>query len=162
MDRALSRGLDGGRPALPARGTGDQADNPDQRIAEDVRLFVQRSLELSVGLLGQVVTSCPSSRSSGRCRPRAPLIIAGTDYSFPLSRRRRARLRGRGTLITHWIGRPLIGLNFTQQKVEADFRYALVRVRENTEGVALSRGEPHERAALSAGSAPSSPTGTTS
>lgn len=131
--------------------TGDQADNPDQRIAEDVRLFVQRSLELSVGLLGQVVTFLSFVAILWALSASAPLIIAGTDYSFPGYLVAAAlAFAVAGTLITHWIGRPLIGLNFTQQKVEADFRYALVRVRENTEGVALSRGEPHERAALSA------------
>ena len=50
-----------------------------------------------------------------------------------------------GTLLAHWIGRPLIRLNFNQQKVEADFRYALVRFRDNTEGIALHGGEADEQ-----------------
>ena len=49
-----------------------------------------------------------------------------------------------GTWLTHKIGKPLIGLNFNQQRYEADFRYGLVRFRENMEGVALYRGEPSE------------------
>jgi putative ATP-binding cassette transporter len=53
-----------------------------------------------------------------------------------------------GTWLTHRIGRKLIGLNFLQEKVEADFRYSLVRVRDNVEGIALHRGEPEEKAAL--------------
>ena len=44
-----------------------------------------------------------------------------------------------GTWLTHWIGRPLVGLNYDKQRCEADFRFGLVRFRENTEGVALYR-----------------------
>src|SRR5258708_9247331 len=53
-----------------------------------------------------------------------------------------------GTWLTHLIGRPLIGLDFNQQRFEADFRFSLVRLRENSEGVALYRGEPEELAGL--------------
>jgi putative ATP-binding cassette transporter len=49
-----------------------------------------------------------------------------------------------GTWLTDWIGRPLVGLNFHRQRCEADFRFGLVRFRENTEGVALYRGEADE------------------
>ena len=65
-----------------------------------------------------------------------------------------------GSVLTHFVGRPLIRLNFQQQRLEADFRYCLVRLRENSEGVALYRGEHHEqlRAARRASSA-SGPTG---
>jgi putative ATP-binding cassette transporter len=49
-----------------------------------------------------------------------------------------------GTWLTNWIGRPLVGLNFDQQRYEADFRFGLVRFRENAEGVALYRGEADE------------------
>src|SRR5258705_6805465 len=48
------------------------------------------------------------------------------------------------TWLTDWIGRPLVRLNFDRQRYEADFRFSLVRFRENTEGVALYRGEPDE------------------
>ena len=53
-----------------------------------------------------------------------------------------------GTLFTHLIGRPLIALNFNQQRYEADFRFNLVRVRENSEQIALLRGETAERGRL--------------
>ena len=49
-----------------------------------------------------------------------------------------------GTWLTDWIGRPLVRLNFDRQRYEADFRFSLVRFRENTEGVALYRGEADE------------------
>lgn len=51
-----------------------------------------------------------------------------------------------GSVLTHVIGKPLIGLDFNQQRFEADFRFSLVRLRENSEGVALYRGEPEELA----------------
>lgn len=130
--------------------SGDAADNPDQRIAEDVRLFVSRSLELSVGLLGQIVTFLSFVVILWGLSAAAPIVIGGVDYSIPGYLVWAALAYAvAGTLITHVIGRPLIGLNFTQQKVEADFRYGLVRVRENTEAIALSKGEPAERATLS-------------
>ena len=50
-----------------------------------------------------------------------------------------------GTWLTHLVGRPLAALNFRQQRVEADFRYSLVRVRENMEGIALYAGEAEEK-----------------
>ena len=53
-----------------------------------------------------------------------------------------------GTWLTHLVGRPLALLNFRQQRVEADFRYALVRIRENMESIALYRGEEEERVTL--------------
>ena len=55
-----------------------------------------------------------------------------------------------GTWLTHLIGQPLIGMNFARQRVEADFRFALVRLRENSEGVALYRGEAGELAGFKA------------
>jgi putative ATP-binding cassette transporter len=53
-----------------------------------------------------------------------------------------------GTVLTHYIGRKLVGLDFQQQRVEADFRFSLVRLRENSEGVALYRGEREELGGL--------------
>ena len=58
-----------------------------------------------------------------------------------------------GTAFTHWIGQPLISLNFMQQRYEADFRFNLVRVRENSEQIALLEGEPAERHGCCIGSA---------
>ena len=52
-----------------------------------------------------------------------------------------------GTALTHLIGWPLVGLNFMQQRYEADFRFNLVRVRENSEQIALLKGEAAETAA---------------
>jgi putative ATP-binding cassette transporter len=120
-------------------------DNPDQRISEDVRAFVDGTLNLGLGLLRAVVTllsfilvlwSLSGEVTVFGVTIPGYLVWVALAYS------------ALGTWLTHRIGRKLIGLNFLQEKVEADFRYSLVRVRDNVEGIALHRGEPEEKAAL--------------
>jgi len=131
------------RIALTDPGT----DNPDQRIAEDLRDFVDSTLALGLGLLRSIVTLFSFI-----------LVLWGLSGSFTLFG---IEIPGYmvwvalvysvlGTLLAHWIGRPLIRLNFNQQKVEADFRYALVRFRDNAEGIALHGGEADEQRGLAA------------
>jgi putative ATP-binding cassette transporter len=128
---------------------GDAADNPDQRIAEDLALFVDRSLSLSIGLLGAVVSLGSFVFILWSLSAQAPLHIFGSDWSFPGYLVWAALLYAAfGTWITHLIGYPLVGLNFNQQRYEADFRYNLVRTRENAEQIALLHGEPAERGRL--------------
>jgi len=120
-------------------------DNPDQRIAEDTRLFVDTTLTLGLGLMRAVVTLVSfifvlwglsgEVTVFGVSIP-GYLVWVALAYSAA------------GTWVTHKIGRKLIPLNFLQEKVEADFRYALVRVRDHVEGIALHRGEEEERAGL--------------
>ena len=125
------------RMALLDKGT----DNPDQRIAEDLRLFVDYTLSLSLGLLSAVVTLV--SFVVILWTLSGPLEIWGT--SIPGYMVWVALIYAAiGTWLTHVIGRRLIGLNFNQQRFEADFRFSLVRLRENSEGVALYRGEREE------------------
>lgn len=119
-------------------------DNPDQRIAEDLRLFVDLTLSLTLGLLSAVVTlasfvfilwtlSGPITIPvAGGITIEGYLVWCALAYAVV------------GTLFTHLIGRRLISLDWYQQRYEADFRYALVRLRENAEGVALYRGEADE------------------
>ena len=125
------------RMALLDRGT----DNPDQRIAEDLRLFVDYTLTLSLGLLSAVVTLVTFTlilwKLSG--------VLELGGFSIPGYMVWVALVYAIvGTWLTHAIGRPLIGLDFNQQRYEADFRFALVRLRENSEGVALYHGEKEE------------------
>lgn len=125
------------RMQLLDRGT----DNPDQRIAEDLRLFVDLTLTLGLGLLSSVVTL--ASFITILWMLSGNLEIAG--LSIPGYMVWVALLYAIvGTWLTHVIGRPLIGLDFNQQRFEADFRFSLVRLRENSEGVALYRGEAEE------------------
>ena len=133
------------RIELDRRGT----DNPDQRIAEDLRLFTSGTLGLSLGLLSSVVTlvtfvsilwtiSGPISFMLGSSEITVPgyMVWAAVIYAVA------------GSVITHYVGRPLIGLNFQQERFEADFRFNLVRLRENAEGVAMYRGEDAEKSGL--------------
>jgi len=118
-------------------------DNPDQRVAEDLRLFVDATLSLSLGLLSAVVTLISFVAILWTLSGALELwgvTIPGYMVWFALA------YAIAGTWLTHVIGKPLIGLEFGQQRFEADYRFALVRLRENAEGVALYRGEQEELA----------------
>ncbi len=129
------------RVALTNPGT----DNPDQRIAEDVRLFVDDTLTLGLGLMRSTLTLV--SFVFVLWALSGPLEVWGV--SIPGYMVWVALIYAvLGTWLAHLIGRRLTRLNFNQQKVEADFRYALMRLRENAEGVALSGGEAGESAGL--------------
>jgi putative ATP-binding cassette transporter len=123
-----------------------KTDNPDQRISEDLNQFTSYVLRLSLGLLTSVVTlvsfvvilwglSGPATiplGSWGTLHIPGYLVWAALIYA------------GIGTWLTVLIGRPLVGLNFAQQRFEADFRFSLMRVRENAESVAFYEGESAE------------------
>lgn len=124
----------------------DGTDNPDQRIAEDLRNFTTGTLTLSLGLLGSVVNfgsfvvilwglSGPLSFTLGGTEITIPgyMVLGAVAYAIV------------GSVLTHYVGRRLIGINFQQERFEANFRFSLVRLRENAEGVALYRGESSER-----------------
>jgi putative ATP-binding cassette transporter len=125
---------------------GGRTDNPDQRIAEDLHQFTTFVLSLSVGLISSVVSlisflvilwglSGPADIAIGHWTTLhipAYLVWAALLYA------------GIGTWLTVKIGRPLVPLNYARQRFEADFRFSLVRFRENAESVALYGGEPVE------------------
>src|ERR1700730_285783 len=129
--------------------TGDGPDNPDQRIADDLNRFTGATLSLSIGpggLLNSVVTLVSFL---------AILWLLSGSLSVPLGAWGAVQIPGYllwfallyaigGTWLTVKIGRPLVGLNFQQQRFEADFRFNLVRLRENAESVAFYGGERRE------------------
>ena len=122
-----------------------EADNPDQRIAEDVQLLISHTLALFIGGLRAVVTLGTFVAILWGLSGRLAVAIGGLTLVLPgymvwVS----IVYAAGGTWLTDWIGRPLVRLNFDRQRYEADFRFSLVRFRENTEGVALYRGEPDE------------------
>ncbi len=128
---------------------GDAADNPDQRIADDVNLFVERGLFIGLRLLGAFVTLISFAAILWTLSADAPLTVFGYDVGIPGYLLWIAVVYAAlGTALTHFIGSPLIGLNFLQQRYEADFRFNLVRVRENSEQVALLKGETAEQERL--------------
>jgi putative ATP-binding cassette transporter len=128
---------------------GDAADNPDQRIAEDTQRFVEQTLQLGIGLLSAVVTLASFVFILWGLSNEAPLHLFGNDIAIPGYLVWGALIYAvLGTTLTHLIGWPLVGLNFQQQRYEADFRFNLVRARENAEQIALLHGEPVERTRL--------------
>lgn len=129
------------RIALTDRGT----DNPDQRIAEDTRLFVDDTLSLGLGLMNAVVTLVSFIFVLwGLSGPMEILGVRIPGYMVWVA----LLYSAIGTWLAHLVGRRLIRLNFLQQRVEADLRFALVRFRENMEGIALQGGEARERQGL--------------
>jgi putative ATP-binding cassette transporter len=120
-------------------------DNPDQRISEDIRDFTSSTLDLAISFISRTTNLFSfavilwglsgSTQIFGITIP-GYMLWGALLYAIV------------GTWLTHLVGRSLVPLNFLRQKAEADFRYALVRLRENGEGVALSGGETEERAVL--------------
>ena len=124
---------------------GKDTDNPDQRISEDVRQFVEMTLGFAIGILKSLCTfisfvfilyqlSGPLSFSfMGKTWTiHGYMLWASLLYSVL------------GTYITHVVGRKLVKLNFIQQRYEADFRFSMIRLRESAESVAFYRGEAQE------------------
>jgi putative ATP-binding cassette transporter len=126
------------------------ADNPDQRIADDVRLMLSYTLSLTLGVLSAVLTLVSFLFILWTLSGPITATLAGTEITIPGYMVWVAIIyAGLGTVFAHIVGRPLIDLNFRKQKLEADFRFDLVRVRENAEPIALYAGEAREHAALS-------------
>ncbi len=124
---------------------GDAADNPDQRIAEDIQMFVDRTLTIGIGLLSALVTLGSFVVILWTLSVAAPLHIFGAEWNIPGYLVWAALIYALvGTCFTHLIGWRLVNLNFNQQRYEADFRFNLVRVRENSEQIALLKGESAE------------------
>jgi putative ATP-binding cassette transporter len=125
---------------------GDDVRNPDQRIAEDIGLFTDRTLDLTVGFLDVAVSLISFTTILwglsgtldllGFALP-GYMVFAVFAYTLTCS------------YLTHRLGRPLIGIFSDRATLEADFRYGLLRIREHAEAVAFHRGEPAETAILS-------------
>lgn len=112
-------------------GTRGDIDNPDQRIAEDVKTFTSTSLSLLLILVNSTITLCAFSGILWSITPR--LFGAAALYAVF------------GSILAVLVGRRLVGLDIVQLKREANLRYELIRVREHAEAVALLRGEDRER-----------------
>lgn len=125
-------------------------DNPDQRIQEDLNLFTNYTVTLSMGMFNALVTlvsfvgilwtlsgsltfGVPAFLGGGTWEIAGYMVWAAVLYCVV------------GSAIAHWIGRPQVRLNFRQQLLEANFRHHMVRVREYSEAIALDAGEAVER-----------------
>ncbi len=124
-----------------------KTDNPDQRIAEDISDFITTTLSIFVQIFNTVLTLYAFSRVLWSISSAFPYSIGGFNFAtIPGYLVWAAILYSIfGTYLTHLIGRPLIKLNFQQQHFEADFRYSMMRLRENSEEIALLKGEPAEK-----------------
>jgi putative ATP-binding cassette transporter len=132
-----------------AKGDNAPPDNPDQRIAEDANLFTSYTVSLSMGLLNAVVTLVSFVGILWTLSGDFGVSFNGQSYNIPGFMVWMAVLYCLvGSVITHYIGRPQIALNFKQQRKEADFRHHLIRVREYSESIALDKGEAVERQQL--------------
>ncbi len=127
---------------------GGAVDNPDQRIQEDVRKYIDTTYSLTISMISQISTLI--SFSVILWGLSAALTIPGTETRVPGLLFWIALLYAAiGTLIAHKIGRRLIALNFQQEQYEANFRFSLARLREYAEPVALLAGEAAEKDKLS-------------
>ena len=121
-------------------------DNPDQRISEDVNAFTAQTVGLSMGLLNATVTLVSFVGILWGLSGAFSVPIGADSYSIPGFMVWMAVLYClAGSVLTHYIGRPQIQLNFEQQRREADFRHHMVRVREYSEAIALDHGQQVEK-----------------
>jgi putative ATP-binding cassette transporter len=138
---------------------GSDADNPDQRIAEDVNRFIDGGTDSFGGVSGYGIYSYTIAListlsslvafavvlwtlSENFTLPGTNILVPGFLFWVALI------YAAVGTLITHWIGRVLVGLFFEKQRVEANFRFSLARLREYSEQIALLAGEGVEQSTL--------------
>jgi putative ATP-binding cassette transporter len=125
------------------------ADNPEQRIEADVASFTGDTLRLSIGVLSNVVNLITFVGILWTISGPLSFVLGSMPITIPGYMVWAAILyAGAGTLITFWIGRPLVAANFDQERFGADFRFRMTRIRENSESIALYGGEAREGAGL--------------
>jgi vitamin B12/bleomycin/antimicrobial peptide transport system ATP-binding/permease protein len=125
---------------------GDGTDNPDQRIADDIYQFIHTTLSLSIGFLQQSIMLISFLGILWGLSGTLTIPLGSFSLTIPGYMCWGAILYAiGGTFFSVYLGRPLIHLNYEQQRREANFRYSLIRFRENMEGVALYQGEEKER-----------------
>ena len=122
------------------------ADNPDQRISDDLQSFATSTLSLSLDLLSTVVTLISFVTILWSLAGALTLSVGGMPLVIPGYMVWVAALYALGgSFLIHKLGHPLVSITYQQQKVEADFRFGLIRVRENAEQIAFYDGEATER-----------------
>lgn len=124
---------------------GKDTDNPDQRISEDVRLFVEMTLSFAIGILKAFCTFASFAFVLYKLSGSLEFTFIGREWSIDGYMFWAALVYSViGTWVTHLVGKKLVQLNFVQQRYEADFRFSMIRLRENAENIAFYRGEPQE------------------
>jgi putative ATP-binding cassette transporter len=129
--------------------TGNETDNPDQRIAEDINGFIMNTWLYTFSFANNIISLVTYLGMLWGLSASIPLILGGVDYSFPGYFIVIAIIWvAITTTITHVIGKPLARLTYNQQMYDANFRFSLVRVRESSEQIALLKGEEVEHTRL--------------
>lgn len=124
---------------------GKDTDNPDQRISEDVRQFVEMTLSFGIGILKAFCTVASFVVILYNLSGSLSFTFMGKTWTINGYMLWASLLYSViGTYITHIVGRKLVKINFIQQKYEADFRFSMIRLRESAESVAFYRGEAQE------------------
>ena len=124
---------------------GKDTDNPDQRISEDVRLFVEMTLSFAIGILKAFCTFASFAFVLYKLSGSLEFTFIGREWSIDGYMFWAALVYSViGTWVTHLVGKKLVQLNFVQQRYEADFRFSMIRLRENAENIAFYRGEQQE------------------
>ena len=124
---------------------GKDTDNPDQRISEDVRQFVEMTLSFGIGILKAFCTFASFVVILYNLSGSLSFTFMGKTWTINSYMLWASLLYSViGTYITHIVGRKLVKINFIQQKYEADFRFSMIRLRESAESVAFYRGEAQE------------------
>lgn len=127
----------------------DTVDNPDQRIGEDINLFVTHSLELATGFLRQIISLTVFAAVLWHLSGELKVSLAGTEFILPGYLVLSALIYSAfGTWVTMQAGHPLMRQSNVQQSNEADFRYCLIRLQEYGECVALYKGDQQEKVNL--------------
>lgn len=124
---------------------GKDTDNPDQRISEDVRQFVEMTLSFGIGILKAFCTFASFVVILYNLSGSLSFTFMGKTWTINGYMLWASLLYSViGTYITHLVGRKLVKINFIQQKYEANFRFSMIRLRESAESVAFYRGEAQE------------------
>ncbi|MCK0514269.1 ABC transporter ATP-binding protein/permease [Anaerobiospirillum sp. NML120448] len=121
-------------------------DNPDQRIAEDLNMFVSSTIVLIIGTATDLAMMISFGVVLWQLSSAVDITVMGMSIHLPDGYMCYLALLYAilGTALTFYLGKPLVKLNFRQQRYEADFRFSLIRVRENSESIALYKGEEEE------------------
>ncbi|WP_270935476.1 ABC transporter ATP-binding protein/permease, partial [Falsiroseomonas oryzae] len=129
----------------------DAADNPDQRISENTRWATAMAVDLLVGLLGSILTLATFLGVLWTLSGPLHVAMGASEFDIPGYMVWAALLYATiGSVLTMILGGPLVRINIRRNEAEGDHRFALIRMRENSEGIALIRGEPDEDRGLRA------------
>lgn len=128
---------------------GHIADNPDQRIAEDLRSLTSNTISLVLGFISSLVTLVSFVGILWAISGPISFVLMNHEWVIPGYMVWFAiAYAGVGSWIIWWIGRPLVVQSFNQERFEANYRFGLIRIREHAEAIALYRGEQRERSEL--------------